>query len=132
MTGFKKALAVFEAKKFHKKVELGNGSTYDIKRVGSTSLQLDSSTLISVEEILYVPGLKKNVLSVTVLEDKGFSVALSEGKALVWPKGGNMSSTIVIGVREGDFYKVLGHVIKTLYPCQDSEIKREPTMIFNP
>ena len=48
-----------------------------IKEVGSTSLQLDLGMLINVEEILYVPGLKKNVLSVTVLEDKRFSVAFS-------------------------------------------------------
>ena len=113
-------------------MELGYGSTYAIKGVGSSAFQLDSGTLISVEEILYVSGLKKNVLSVTVLEDKGFSVAFSEGKVLVWPKGGSMSSAIVIGVSEGDLYKVSGHVIKSLYPCQDLEIKREPTVLFNP
>ena len=56
MIGFKKSLAVYEDKMFHKKVELGDGSTYEIKGVGSTTLQLDSGTLISVEEILYVPG----------------------------------------------------------------------------
>ena len=60
---------------FHKKVKLGDGSTYEIKGVGSTALQHDSGMLIGVEEILYVPGLKKNVISMTILEDKGFSVA---------------------------------------------------------
>ena len=75
MTGLKKDFAVYKAKKFHRKVELGDGSTYAIKGVGSTAFQLDSRTLISVEGILHVPGLKKNVLSVTVLEGKGFSVA---------------------------------------------------------
>ena len=57
MTGFKKTLATIKAKQFHKKVELGDGSTFDIKGVGSTNIQLDSSKLINVEEILYVPGL---------------------------------------------------------------------------
>ena len=42
---------------------------------------------IYVEEILYVPGLKKNVILVTVLEDKGFYVSFSEGKVLIWYKG---------------------------------------------
>ena len=74
--------------------------------------------LISVEEILYVPDLKKNVLSMTILEDKGFSVTFSEGKDLVWPKGGSISSAIVIGVHEGDLYKVSRHVVKALYPSQ--------------
>ena len=64
MIGLKKALAVYEAKKFHKKVELGDGSTYDIKAVGSTVLHLDSGMLINIGEILYVPSLKNNVTSV--------------------------------------------------------------------
>ena len=132
MIGFKKALAVFEAKKFHKKVELGNGSTYDIRGVGSTALQLDSGKLINIGGFLYVPILKKNVTSMTVLEDKGFFVSFLEGKDMVWNKGGNMSSSIVIGVREGDIYKVSGHVIKSLYPCQNSNIKKDPTLLFNP
>ena len=129
MTGFKKALAVFEAKKFHKKVELGDKNTYDIKGVGSTNLQLDSGTLMTVGEILYVTCLKKNVISMTVLEDKGFSVAFSKAKALIWPKGGSMSLAIVIRVREGDLFNVSRHV---LHSCQDSEIKRETTVLSSP
>ena len=77
MTRFKKALATFEVKKFHEKVELGNESPYNIKGVGSTALQLESCMLINVGGILYVPGLKKNVISMTVLEDKGFFVTFS-------------------------------------------------------
>ena len=68
-------------------MELGDGSNFDIKGVGSTNIQLDLGTLINVEEILYVLGLKKNVISVTVLEDKGYSVTFSEEKVLVWSKG---------------------------------------------
>ena len=113
-------------------MELGDGSTLDIKGVGSTIIQLDSGTLINVGEILYVPGLKKNVISVIVLEDKGFSVTFSKGKVLIWDKGRSISSTIMIGVHEGDLYKVSGHVIKSLYPYQDSEIKRNPIVLLTP
>ena len=129
MTRFKKDLAVYKAKKFNKKVELGDGITYEIKGVGSTTFHLDSGTLINVEEILYVLGLKKNVISVTVLEDKGYSVTFSKGKVLIWSKGRSINSTIVIGVREGELYKVPGHVVKTLYRSQDLEIKRETFLL---
>ena len=81
-----------------------------------------------------------------VLEDKGFIVAFSGENALIWSKDGNISSTIVIGVREGNLYKVSGHVVQSELwhkmmvtsnekeddPCQNSEIKREPTVLFNP
>ena len=49
-----------------------------------------------------------------LLEDKGFSVVFSEGKALMWPKDGNMSSAILIGVHVGNLYKVSGHGIKAI------------------
>ena len=32
----------------------------------------------------------------------------------MWPKVGNMSSAIVIGVRKGNLCKVLGHVVQGL------------------
>jgi len=123
MTGFKQALSDYQDKKFNVKVELGDDGTYAIKGVGSTSFWLDSGTIIHIEEILYVPGLKKNLLSVAVLEDKGYTVAFTCGKALMWPKDGNMSSTIVIGVREGNLYKVSGHLVQalvheTINPCE--------------
>ena len=79
-----------------------------------------------------IPGLKKNVISVTVLEDKGYSVTFSKGKVLIWSKGRSINSAIVIGVREGDLYKVSGHVAKTLYPSQDSKIKREKFVLSSP
>ena len=77
MTGFRKALVDYKNKKFNGKVELGEDSTYAIKGVGSASFQLDSGTIIHIEEILYFPGLKKNLLSMAILQDKGFTVAFS-------------------------------------------------------
>ena len=105
------------------KVELGEDNTYAIKGVGSMSFQLDSGMIIHIEEILYVLGLKKNLLSVAILEEKEFTIVFSREKALMWPKDGNMSSTIMIGICEGNLYKVLGHVVQALVhepinPCK--------------
>ena len=68
----------------------------------------------------------------TILEDEGFFVTFSEGKVLIWAKGRSISPSIMIGVHEGDLYKVSRHVVKALYPNQVSEIKREPTVLFSP
>ena len=64
-------------------MELGDNGTYTIEGNGSTSLKLDSGWSLHLEEILYVPGLKKNLLSVGVLEDKGYTVAFTNGKAIM-------------------------------------------------
>jgi hypothetical protein len=84
MTGFKQNLANYHDKKFKAKVELGDDGTYDIKGFGSTSFQFHSGNIFHIDEILYVPGLKKNLISVLVLESKGYSIAFSKGKALLW------------------------------------------------
>ena len=58
MTGNCGALTIYRKKKFTTQVELGDDSTYKIEGVGSTSLQLDSGTVLHIDDVLYVPGLK--------------------------------------------------------------------------
>jgi len=84
MTDFKQNLMNYRDKKFNVKVELGDDGTYDIKGFGSTSFQLQTCNVFHIDEILYVPGLKKNLIIVAVLESKWHSVAFSKGKALRW------------------------------------------------
>jgi hypothetical protein len=43
--------------------------------------------------VLFVPGLKKNRLSISTLEDRGYKVAFVDGQVLVWPKGLSIDST---------------------------------------
>jgi hypothetical protein len=93
---------------------LGDDGTYAIKGIGSTSFQLQSGNVFHIEEILYVPGLKKNLIFVAVLESKGYTVAFSKGKALMWPSNESMSSTMIIRSQEGGLYKVTGQVIQAL------------------
>jgi hypothetical protein len=108
MTGYKNILSDFRKKNFSVPVHLGDNSCHEIKGIGSTSLQLESGSIIHVDEILYVPGLK-NLLSVAALEYKGYKVAFMDGKDVLWPKNGQLSSTKVIGIRDGGLYKVTNH-----------------------
>jgi hypothetical protein len=66
MTGNKGVLANFK-EKFSAQIELGDNASYAIEGLGSTSFQLESRGELHIEEILYVPGLKKNLISVAVL-----------------------------------------------------------------
>jgi hypothetical protein len=54
---------------------------------------LESGARLHVDEVLYVPGLKKNLLSVATLEDKGYWVIFKDMKALLWAKGSHLSTT---------------------------------------
>ena len=69
-------------------MELGDDSTYKIEGVGSTSLQLYSGTVLHIDDVLYVPGLKKNLLSIAGLEDKGYRVLFMEESSICcWLRG---------------------------------------------
>ena len=105
MTGNRGTLTSYRKKKFTTQVELGDDCTYKIEGVGSTSLQLDSGTVLHVDDILYVPGLKKNLLSVAGLEDKGHIVLFMDKKVFLWAKDTDLDLAVQIGVREGDLYK---------------------------
>ena len=114
MTDFKQNLMNYRDKKFNVKVELGDDGTYDIKGFGSTSFQLQTCNVFHIDEILYVPGLKKNLIIVAVLESKGYSIAFSKGKALMWPSNGSLSSTMTIRTQESGIYKITSQVVQAL------------------
>jgi hypothetical protein len=50
-------------------------------------------------DVLYVPGLKKNLISVSTIEDGVFEVSFRDGQVLIHPKGSSITSARVIGTR---------------------------------
>jgi hypothetical protein len=55
---------------------------------------------MKMKKVLYVPSLKKNLLSISSLDKKGFIVAFIDGQVLMWPRGKTLDA-LVIGVEEG-------------------------------
>jgi hypothetical protein len=57
---------------------------------------------LQLEEVLYVSGMKRNLVSISALEDKGYKITFLEGRVLAWHKDSHISSAKVIGVRENN------------------------------
>jgi hypothetical protein len=112
LTWYKEILSYFEKKSFAEHVELGDEKCYKIEGVGSISFRLESGARLHVDEVLYVPGLKKNLLSVATLEDKG--VIFKDMKALLWAKGSHLSTTKPLGTRSEGLYVVSGQSVHAL------------------
>ena len=89
-------------------MKLGDDYQYPIKGVGEASYKLESRKQLKMKDVLYVPGLKKNLLSISGLEKKGFRIAFVDGQVLMWPKGKTIDDAIVIGVEERGLYKLEG------------------------
>ena len=52
---------------------------------------------MKMKEVLYVPGLKKNLLSISALDKKGYRVFFIDGQVLMWSKGKTLEYLVVIG-----------------------------------
>jgi hypothetical protein len=71
-------------------------------------------------DVLYVPGLKKNLISVSSIQDRGFEVSFRGTKVLFHPKGSSVTSGRVIGTREGNLYILLFHPLHPLASSSSS------------
>ena len=52
---------------------------------------------MKMKDVLFVLGLKKNLLSISALDAKGMRVAFVDGQVLMWPNGKCFDDAVVIG-----------------------------------
>lgn len=88
-------------------MELGDKKSYVVRGLVSTSLKLKNGTKLHINNILYVLGLRKNLLSISFLEDKGHKASFVDGKFLVRGKDSSIDKARVIIVHEGRLYRVI-------------------------
>jgi hypothetical protein len=84
MMGYPYSLSNLIKKGSPHKVKLGDHYQYPIKGVGEASFKLDSGKLLKVKDALLVLGLRKNLLSISTLEEKGFKISFVDGEGLMW------------------------------------------------
>ena len=49
-------------------------------RIGTITFEMDSGKPFQLKDVMHVPSLKKNLVPVAILEDKGYDVVFSDGK----------------------------------------------------
>ena len=84
MTGAREQFTQFSEKELNLAVELGDNRIVRVVGVGTVSFQRESLPPLKVREVLYVPGLKKNLISVSTIEDQGYEVTFRRGQAIVY------------------------------------------------
>jgi hypothetical protein len=91
--------------------------------MGESPYKLDSGTPMRMKDLLYVPGLKNNLLYISYLDKKGFKVVFIDGEVLMWTKVKTIEFVVFIGTKEGGLYKLKGHsdislTHSTKIPCE--------------
>jgi len=61
---------------------------------------------LSINDVLFVPGLTKNLIFASQLEDKGYVVTFQEGNVFIHSRGTSTILSKVLGVRNKNLYKL--------------------------
>jgi hypothetical protein len=107
MIGNQVRLSNLNEKKTSHKVELGDKNIYPVKGIRQASIKLESDNNVHLSNVLYVPGLDKNLVSISCLEDKGNRIAFVDGEVLSWSRDSSIENARVIGTHEGRLCRLL-------------------------
>ena len=80
-------------------IEMGDDGKYHVSGEGTIVFQREHGAPLILTDVKYVLGLKKNLVSVSMLEDKGYDVVFSKGKAFLRHMGTRQTKRIWIRVK---------------------------------
>ena len=80
MTRDKELFSDLEEKDLEMHIEMGDDGRYSLTDIGTINFERDSGKPFLLKYVMYVLGLKKNLVSVALLEDRGYDIVFSEGK----------------------------------------------------
>jgi hypothetical protein len=98
MTGRKEFFTRLQEEGVNLVIELRDDKRYKAQGVGTISFQRELCKTLRFADVLYVPGLKKNLISVSTLEDKGYEVNFCNIRVFVRPTGSSEKMDNMIGV----------------------------------
>ena len=74
MTRCREFFSDLEEKYLQMHIELGDDGRYNTTGVGTVTFQRESGSPLRLKDFMFVSGLKKNLISVAVLEDRGYNL----------------------------------------------------------
>eukprot|EP00253_Pinus_taeda_P020605 PITA_20605 len=104
MTSDKNLFSALEEKDLKMCIEMGDDRRYNVSRVGTVAFQREHGAPLTLTDVMYVPELKKNLVSVAMMEEKGYDVVFSKGKAFL--RHVAMGQTKRIGIWVKNLYKL--------------------------
>lgn len=96
------------------KIILGDKSSRPIKGFGYIKFHLNSREFDFLHDVRYMLGWKKNLVSISSLEEKGIMVTLIRGKFLACPIGSPMNDALTFGSRFEGLYRVTSRQLLAL------------------
>eukprot|EP00253_Pinus_taeda_P001571 PITA_01571 len=87
---------------------MGDDGRYCATGISTISFERESGKPFVLKEVMHVPGLKKNLISVAMLEEKGYDVVFSKGKAFLRSKTTGLKKNLIsVAMLEDKGYDVV-------------------------
>ena len=83
MTGNRDLFNELEEKDLKKSIDFGHDERYRTTSIGTITFQRENRFHLRLADFLYVPSLKKNLVSVAILEDLGYDVMFRKGNVFL-------------------------------------------------
>jgi hypothetical protein len=64
-------------------IDMADDGRYSATGIGTITFQRDSGKPFQLKDVMHVPGLMKNLVLVAMLEDRGYAIIFSDGKAFL-------------------------------------------------
>eukprot|EP00253_Pinus_taeda_P010577 PITA_10577 len=103
MTGKKDFFEFLEESACGSKIYLGDYSGYEIKGCGDIPMKLPGGDIKHLKNVLYVPGIKKNLIYVSMITDQDMHVKFFKNGCVIQD---SQLETVAIGVRVGNLYRL--------------------------
>jgi len=69
-----------EEKDLQMHINIGDDGRYNVTKIGTVTFQRKLGSLFRLKYFMFFPGLKKNLISIVVFEDRGYDVIFNEVK----------------------------------------------------
>jgi len=83
MTGNRYFFSDLEEKDLHMNIKMVYDGRYNATGIGIVTFQRESGSPLKLKDVMFIPGLKKNFVSITVLEDHGYDLIFRKGKTFL-------------------------------------------------
>eukprot|EP00253_Pinus_taeda_P031127 PITA_31127 len=83
MAGDKNLFSGLEEKDLKMCLEMGDNIRYSVLGVGTVAFQRERGAPLTLTDVMYVARLKKNLVLVAMLEEKGYDVVFSKGEVFL-------------------------------------------------
>ena len=104
------------------RVIFGDGSTIPYEGKGNISVTLKTGEVLIIPNVLYLPDLKTNILSLRKLDDQGCKTFLSSGFLTVHDKSGRLLTKTKKTL--GNMYKMKININERCNLTEEERVKR--------